>query len=254
MCIWECVFVWYNSGCVWGEGMCPITIMGTNSKTEWGPWRNRCQKGSRGVCGNQWDDGPGLSCASHLESSPLISGPETLANQFSPANKYYVGWQNSSVQMSCRTRCCFKLWMAALPCGPRPAQALCGPRGNPDCVGEPITLFVHCRSKRPPRFSLQPFGSMRFLFCFHLVNLDQDWTALFVSGIHSPPYLSDVWTVCTVSDNFCKFPIPTNSTTSVGPGFDLTRSLTVKDAACKNWTPQNHARKQMVDTLHQSNR
>lgn len=71
--------------------MCPITIMGTNSKTEWGPWRNRCQKGSRGVCGNQWDDGPGLSCASHLESSPLISGPETLANQFNPANKYYVG-------------------------------------------------------------------------------------------------------------------------------------------------------------------
>ena len=141
-----CVFVWYNRVCVCEEekACVPLPLWGQTQRQNGGPWRNCCQKGSRGVCGNQWDDGSGLSCASHLESSPLISEPETLANQFSPANKYYVGWQNSSVQMSCRTRCCFKLWMAALPCGPRPARPLYGPRENPDCVSEPITLFINC--------------------------------------------------------------------------------------------------------------
>lgn len=125
-----------------GEGMCPITITGTTSKTEWGPLEKLLPKGSRRVCGNQWDDGSGLSCASQLESSPLISGPETLANQFRQANTYYVGWQNLSVQMSYRTHCCFKLWMAALLCQPHPVQAFCGSWENPDCVSESITLVI----------------------------------------------------------------------------------------------------------------
>lgn len=138
MCLHE--RVWYNSVCLCVEekACVPLPLWGQTQRQKGGPWRNCCQKGSRGVCGNQWDDGLGLSCASHLESSPLISRPETLANQFSPANKYYVGWQNLSVQMSCRTHRCFKAWTAALLC-----PTFCGHRENPDCVSEPITLFIN---------------------------------------------------------------------------------------------------------------
>ncbi len=130
-CVYVCVCV-------------PLPLWGQSQRQNGGPWRNCCQKGSRGVCGNQWDDGSGLSCASHLESSPLISRPETLANQFGPANKYYVGWQNLSVQMSCRTCCCFKLWHWQRCCvGSTRLRLSVAPRKT-QIVSEPVTVFYAC--------------------------------------------------------------------------------------------------------------
>lgn len=82
-CIHECVCVIQQCLCVEEKACVPLPLQGLTQRQNGGPLRNCCQKGSREVCGNQWDDGSGLSCASHLESSPLISGPETLANQFS---------------------------------------------------------------------------------------------------------------------------------------------------------------------------
>ena len=147
VCVCVCVCVCVERACV------PLPLWDKLKDRMGGPWRNCCQKGSRGVCGNQWDDGSGLSCTSHLESSPLISGPETPANQSSPANQHYAGWQNLSVQMSCRTRRRFELWMAALLCRPRPVQAFCGPPENPDCASEPVTLFMNCSGQSTADYS-----------------------------------------------------------------------------------------------------
>lgn len=72
--------------------MCLIIIMGTNSKTEWGaPGGIAAKKAAEECVAISGMTGRGCLVPVIWKVLHLSQGPETLADQFTPATTYYIG-------------------------------------------------------------------------------------------------------------------------------------------------------------------